>query len=726
MGRLVGSGPVAILLPLVLLAGAAGLGWEVLWALQSTLALGQGAKGAAVTLAATMGGMAVGSLAMGRWVHGRDVVAGRLYGALEIAIGLWGLALLPAFALVERLDGWTWQHSPAIAGIARVAAIAIVLGPPAVAMGATLPLFVRLGRGRTSAVYAANVVGAATGALVLAFALVPMLGVHDTIRVLSAVDVAVGVIALALLRERVSVPEPPLRESFLVRDATLLALATGFATFTLEVAWFRVLRAAFNSTTEGFAIMLSSFLVAIAGAAAMAPALARRGISPARMVLGAGLLVLGTTPVIERYPLFVPTVGPYYTVLVPLWILQCIAICGPAIAFLGTALPNILDAAPARAPTLYAINTAGAVAGSLVAAWILLPTIGLGPTSWLVGGLLVAVAFRGLQGWERSLTWLAVPALGLALVLRPSLEQRVTLGFLRSDVGQVLAHDDTPDGTLAVVAIPSQRMLVIDGFVAAGEARLAHYMAWMGRLPMMLAGDPERALVICFGTGQTAHAVLTEGAAQLDIVDVNPGVFALADQFPSNGGVLHDPRVRTIAMDGRAWLRRNDATYDVITMEPMAPFQAGVNALYSKEFYELARRRLAPDGVVAQWLPFHLVPQRGARSIVAAFLAVFPNAMLWFDPIDHTGILLGTPAETPIGRDWPGLDRDVARDLARRAILGTVQLGAADLQQFSQGAVPVTDDNQALAYGRLPAELMTGTPMLWPNLVEIQQLFEAL
>src|SRR4029450_4074257 len=103
----------------------------------------------------------------------------------------------------------------------------------------------------------------------------------------------------------------------------------------------------------------------------------------------------------------------------------------------GTALPTILDASPSRAPTLYAINTGGAVAGSLVAAWILLPAIGLGPTSWLVGGLLVAVAFRGLQGWERSLTWLALPALAIALLLRPSLEQRVTLGFLRSDLGPV-------------------------------------------------------------------------------------------------------------------------------------------------------------------------------------------------------------------------------------------------------------------------------------------------
>jgi hypothetical protein len=174
-----------------------------------------------------------------------------------------------------------------------------------------------------------------------------------------------------------------------VRDATLLALTTGFATFTLEVAWFRALRAAFNSTTEGFAIMLSSFLVAIAAAAAIAPALARRGISPARMVLGAGLLVLGTTPVIERYPLFVPTVGPYYR-SGPALVLQCIAICGPAIAFLGTALRSSTRRAVRRRSTR---STRGA---ARFARRRLGPPAHdrSGPTSWL-GRAPHGVAFRG-------------------------------------------------------------------------------------------------------------------------------------------------------------------------------------------------------------------------------------------------------------------------------------------------------------------------------------------
>jgi hypothetical protein len=192
--------------------------------------------------------------------------------------------------------------------------------------------------------------------------------------------------------------------------------------------------------------------------------------------------VLGTTPVIERYPLFVPTVGPYYTVLVPLWFLQCIAICGPAIAFLGTALPTILDAAPGerrrstrstrRAPSPDRSSPRGSSCPRSVSAHLVARRR----------------SPRGrrlprLQGWERSLTWLAVPALAVALLLRPNLEQRAHARIpphrQRPRVG-ARRHARRyarrrPDSRPAHARDRRLR--------AAGEARQAHYMAWMGRPP---------------------------------------------------------------------------------------------------------------------------------------------------------------------------------------------------------------------------------------------------
>jgi hypothetical protein len=241
-------------------------------------------------------------------------------------------------------------------------------------------------------------------------------------------------------------------------------------------------------------------------------------------------------------------------------------------------------------------------------------------------------------------------------------------------------------------------------------------MEMMGRLPMLLQSDPRRALVICFGTGQTANAVREEGLESLDVVELNPAVLKMAPLFASNRGVLDDPRVRAIVMDGRAWLRRADRRYHVITLEPMPPHFAGMNALYSKEFYEIAARKLEPDGVLAQWLPFHLVPPFYAASAAATFLAVFPDSILWIHPREPTGILLGRVGSTsaPLGTEWPGFERPVdTRSLGRRQTLFGVVLDARGLAHYAALGEVISDDNQSLGYGPVRRQIASYGPDMW-------------
>jgi spermidine synthase len=222
-----------------------------------------------------------------------------------------------------------------------------------------------------------------------------------------------------------------------------------------------------------------------------------------------------------------------------------------------------------------------------------------------------------------------------------------------------------------------------------------HYMLWMGHLPALATPQLERALVICFGTGQTANAVRRHGPGQLDIVDSSSGVFRAAPLFPSNQRVLEDPRVQATVMDGRAFLRRNlGAVYDLVTLEPMPPNFAGTNALYSREFYELVGSRLSATGVVAQWVPFHLLAPPHMRAIVATFIAVFPHARLWVDPVGGTGILLGASHPFSIRRS------SVPLDLSADQIEQAFRLDAAGLARLASGARVITDDNQLLAYGK--------------------------
>lgn len=120
--------------------GAAALSWEILWQHHASLSLGISALGTAITLAVTMGGMAIGSLGLARVLRTTTVAQPlRLYGMCEGFIGLWGLALGPAFHAIERLDTLAFRANPDVAPIVHLAGIAVALGPPAVAMGATIP-----------------------------------------------------------------------------------------------------------------------------------------------------------------------------------------------------------------------------------------------------------------------------------------------------------------------------------------------------------------------------------------------------------------------------------------------------------------------------------------------------------------------------------------------------------------------------------------------------------
>jgi hypothetical protein len=218
-------------------------------------------------------------------------------------------------------------------------------------------------------------------------------------------------------------------------------------------------------------------------------------------------------------------------------------------------------------------------------------------------------------------------------------------------------------------------------------------MAWMGHLPALAAGRLDRALVICFGTGQTANAVRQHHPRHLDLVDISRDVLAAASWFVSNQGVLHDPVARPTVMDGRAFLRRSRARFDIVTLEPMPPNFAGTNSLYSREFYRLVRERLSDDGAVAQWVPFHLIAPDDMRSIVRTFIDAFPYARMWIDD-GGTGILVGRTL--PWTRPTAPL-RVVP--LSPHQIEARYEYAPADLERVAQGAAAVTDDNQLLAYG---------------------------
>jgi spermidine synthase len=729
---------------LTLVSGLAGLSWEILWQLQAALSLGVSARGTALTLVGTMGGMSVGAALAGRLLEARTALRPlRAYALLELLIGLSGLVVLPGFRAVETLSSLVWTRAPAFAPVLHLVGIVALLGVPTLAMGATIPVFGALARRHglsLSTLYGLNTAGATVGVLVVSFVFLPAAGVLLTSRLVVCLNLLVVLAAWLLsAREQAGVlavmaaaPVGPGATTFTPRLDLLVAFATGLVTFSLEVAWFRSLRAAFQSTVSSFALMLVSVLLPLAAGAHLAPLLRRRG---GRALLGAllaaaGVAILCLTPLVERFDLFAPVPQQSFFLGQLARLGVTLVLLAPPVLLLGTALPWLLDeqTGPAAQGRLYAFNTAGAIAGSLGAAWLLLPGLGFARTAWAAGLTLLVVAVPFLRGRRRVLLATAGALALLVAVRGESGVGRLRVQSQTVERGhRVLGFAEGPDATVSVIEQANRdRVLVIDGFETTAETASAHYMAWMGRLPMLLHDRPRTALVICFGTGQTANAVREEGVESLDVVDLDRSVLGFAPLFPSNHNVLDDARVHATVMDGRAWLRRTGHRYDVVTLEPMSPEFAGSNALYSVEFYRLMAARLNPGAVVAQWVPFHIVPPSAAGSIVAAFIAVFPDALLWIDPRDRTGILLGRQAGSHerLGRRWPGLARPaVGRDLSSAVIQASVRLEGAALERYARFGVPVDDDNQLLAYGDLAAQrIRLGARMSLINLELVEKV----
>lgn len=713
-----GSGPYIYIL--VTVAGMAALSWELLWQIQASLALGASALGTAITLACTMGGMTCGALLSGSFFYKRRPKHPlRVYGLLEAAIGLSGLFLLPGMALLGRIDTEIYQSAPGFAPTVHILGIALLLGIPTLAMGATIPVFGLIAeRHRThiAVLYGLNTGGAAVGTVLMAFVVLPALGVSLTIDMVATLNLCVCAGAWLLTSresssevvEQDSKPVEPIEALVPWRLAILVVFVTGFATFALEVAWFRSLRATFQACSDSFAIILTSVLIPLAAAAHLAPVVRRRRLPLGSFLAGAAVLVLLANPFIERFDQLTTSEWSYLLTRL-YWLASSLAVVGPSILLLGIAVPLLLEeqSKPRSLGTLYAVNTVGAIAGSIVTGWVLLPTIGTSATGWFVGVLVGVVALPLLTKKRR---WIAVAAVALALtgavLTRSRLGQdRIQGHFNRvMNVVNILDYEEGTDSTVSVIETDrGARFLVIDGFVAAGELEQAHYMAWMGHLPVLAHSNPQKGLVICFGTGQTANAVREEGIGSLDIVELSAEVFSMAPHFAKNRNVLSDERVHPFVMDGRAWLRRARSQYDVITLEPMPPLFAGSNALYSREFYELINERLRTGGTVAQWLPYHLVTPYYAASIAATFHSVFPDSVLWVDPRTLQGILLGRAGTTPGESDWslPGLARAIdTRTLAPQEVRDGVRLDPESMARYARLGSVITDDNQLLSYGR--------------------------
>jgi spermidine synthase len=701
-----------IVLLLFFCSGATALIYEVLWSKHLALMLGSTVQAQTVVLAVFMGGLALGNRLIGRRA---DTVTNplALYGKLEIAIGFYALVFHWLHSGADKLfisAGAPLLTQPVgLLALKAFLSVGLLLGPT-ILMGGTLPLVAawlhRRGAdaGRLSArFYSVNSLGAVCGAWLAGFVLVPAMGMTASLQLTAIGNVALGFIAIALSRNApvAALCERRLDEnqqsqtaatapadSALVTNYSSLSLCivalTGAVSMGLEVLAARSLVLLFGASLQAFAIVLMSFILGIGlGGAAMASPRTRgwsRETATTALLLGAaawvGLLLAGVELWVDTYRWVktgIARTETGFTFHQVFAAAMSLVVLGIPAGLLGAVLPLWIRELPQSGAELgrgvgrlLTWNTLGAVAGTLLTGFVLMPQLGLRGAFLTLALALVAVAWLLGRKFNRMNLQFSAMTVGVALLMVGAMggdtwRHLLSSGIFRlreTELGKDLVghrqrhikihfYEDAADASVAVeqgdgVSASDQLVLRINGkpdATSRGDMATQYLLA---HLPMLARPDSKDIFVLGFGSGVTAGALLGHPVEQVVVAENCEPVLRAGKFFaPWNRGVLTNRLARIVPEDARTLLKLSPQRYDVIISEPSNPWMAGVGSVFSREFYELCAGRLKDGGIMTQWFHVYEMHDGIVALVLHTFASVFPHVEIW-DPGTGDIILLGS------------------------------------------------------------------------------------
>jgi spermidine synthase len=695
------------------LSGFAGLGYEIVWTRLLAVSLGHEIVAVLGVITALFAGLALGSLVPGRRIA-LSAHPGRGYAGLELAIGVWALALIALFPLVGDVVPALVpiDAAPVRQWLVAFALPFVLLLPATLAMGGTLPaleavLAPRLAAGgAVGRVYAANTFGAVAGTLLTTFVLVPRIGLSATLALCAALNFACALAMWLCGGALRGSPSP--RGDRRVSPRILAPLfLTGLLGIGYEVLTIRVVSQILENTVYTFALLLAVYLLGTAlGAALWSRQADRDDTRSGGLVIATMLACLGGTLALATSD----------TLLAALQRLAPVTMAGRLAAELGLAaaaflIPTVamgaLFSALAQAardrdgslgPAL-AVNTFGAALAPIVFGPIALPLLGA-ERAFAAVVLLYALVLPSL----RSLAF-AAPVAALAIAL-PSM---LSLSFVQTPPGGALVWHR--DGIMAAVSVVRDRagenhLQVNNHFRMGGTVsiRSDHRQA---HIPLLLHPDPKRALFLGLGTGATLSAAGDHSHLVADGVELVPEVVESFPQFERAAPRLgRDPNLRIYVADARRFVRAGAERYDVVVADLYHPSLDGSGTLYSREHFAAIRARLADGGLFCQWLPLHQLDLPTLRVILRTFLAVFPEASAYLAQFSVEtpliGLIGGGPRHYPA--DWlatrvgdtPLRARLAALDLKDDTTLFGLYLAGAEELRSLAGDGPVNSDDRPL------------------------------
>lgn len=487
-----------------------------------------------------------------------------------------------------------------------------------------------------------------------------------------------------------------------LRLAIAVAAVAGFVGLSYEVLWYRAISYVTDSAPWAFGALLGAYLLGVAAASLATRVFCERHPRPRPR----DVLVAAAFTAVANAAGFAVVPAMASLARAGRWELA-LPLLAVAAGLLGAVLPlcaHLAIPADARAGArlsyVYLADIVGSALGSAVTGYVLLDVL----TTRAVSVLLAVVGFALAAGLvaaaelpRRAVAAVALAATGLAATASaaaPVLFDRLweRLQWRERDRGERFAT--VVENRHGIVAVTADQVVyggsAYDGVISLDPVNDRNFILRAYAVTTLRPGA-RRILLVGLGSGAWARVMASlPGVEQLVAVEINPGYLEVIRSHPDVAPLLDDPRVQIVIDDGRRWLARHpEERFDAIVANVTLHWRASSTNLLSREFVELVKRHLTPNGVYFFNTTFFVPARQTALEVfghgrqVGTFFAA-SDAPVPFD-LDR---LRATLAAVRFG-DRPAVALERPQD---RAWLASLSVGAPAYRRAERMSV-ITDDN---------------------------------
>lgn len=729
----------------ICLSGASALIYEIVWQRYLAILLGAHARASSIVLAVFLGGMSVGYALFGKFSRKREVNLIHSFCLIELLLALWALCFPFFFHLAFKSTGWLYQTWGLNNLSIDLFVSSALIGFPTVLMGGTLPLLtqalsknVEEASSLHSKLYGFNTLGACFGCFFAGYILIPETSFEKALCFGAALNLSTALFfyfgkvgSKKRVVEGLKEQKVPLNK--IQRILVGIGFLSGLSVLTLETVLIRLMGLSTGASSYNFTLIVAIFIFALAIGSLAAKKIAKatpKHLLWSQLLCAGSLLLLYISGdywsyiahVLRASLKDVPQAFYLFQILLAVvfagLLIVPIGLCGLTLPLCFHLLKDEESTLGYRVGQLYCWNTVGCVFGALVGGYLLLNYLNLDQIFRIVillillSSLCALWIFLRTSEASRKAGWMgfAPVILFLTVIFLPgyhaerwiqsfrnqdqidaTLKGARAFGTHLSRTTKIDYWKDGPNTSLGVGITPKEgneesRSIFING-KSDGNTRGDFFTTVMlAHIPALLTEKVGKSCVIGFGTGITIGTLgLYSESEQIDVLEISDTVIKNAFRFDAyNGGVSKNPKVHFHELDAFRFFEAGKDRYDIIISEPSNPWVMGIENLYSREFYQLARKQLSENGTFAQWIHTYSFNDDLFRMVLKTMHSEFPYISV-FQLKGGDFALIGRTK--PFG---PGIFASLLQKMEESAVKTTLQTAGITLPEvlFSLEVIP--------------------------------------